>query len=101
MLRRVIAELEWEQAVVASHIGVACENGVIPLTGHVNSYPEKFAAETADTHILAVDVVGPKSAVVRLTAANVDAARAVRQHFADAPALRGWRIDFELVTMLK
>ena len=58
-------------------------------------------AETADARILAVDVVGPKSAVVRLTAKTVDAARAVRQHFADAPALRGWRIEFELVTVLK
>ncbi len=58
-------------------------------------------AETAGARILAVDVVGPKSAVVRLTATAVDAARAVRQHFADAPALRGWRIDFELVTVLK
>ena len=58
-------------------------------------------AETADARILAVDVVGPKSAVVRLTATTVEAARAVRQHFADAPALRGWRIEFELVTVLK
>jgi hypothetical protein len=58
-------------------------------------------AETAGARILAVDVVGPKSAVVRLTATTVDVARAVRQHFADAPALRGWRIDFELVTVLK
>lgn len=58
-------------------------------------------ADGPDARVLAVDVVGPRSAVVRLSATRVEAARAVRQQFADAPALKGWRINFELVTVLK
>ncbi|WP_342239438.1 BON domain-containing protein [Inquilinus sp. OTU3971] len=43
--QRVIDELEFEPSVDAANIGVAAENGIITLTGHVASYAEKFAAE--------------------------------------------------------
>ncbi|MBV6274449.1 BON domain-containing protein [Alcaligenaceae bacterium CGII-47] len=37
--------LEFEPSIDAADIGVAVENGVVTLTGHVASYPQKFTAE--------------------------------------------------------
>jgi len=45
--QNVMDELEFEPAVDAAHIGVAVENGVVSLSGHVSSYAEKLAAEKA------------------------------------------------------
>ena len=41
----VLSELEFEPSVNASHIGVAVDDGVVTLSGHVGSYAEKLAAE--------------------------------------------------------
>ncbi len=43
----VLAELAWEPSVSADHIGVTAKDGVVTLTGHVDSYWQKHAAETA------------------------------------------------------
>lgn len=43
----VIDELEFEPSVDAADIGVAAENGVITLTGHVADYMQKASAERA------------------------------------------------------
>lgn len=43
----VLAELAWEPSVNADHIGVTAQGGVVTLTGHVESYWQKHAAETA------------------------------------------------------
>ena len=43
--QRVIDELEFEPAVNAAHIGVSVRGSVVTLTGHVESFAEKFAAE--------------------------------------------------------
>ncbi|MGC1303884.1 MAG: BON domain-containing protein [Caulobacteraceae bacterium] len=43
----VLAEFQWEPSLTAGHIGVAADHGVVTLTGHVNSFAEKRAAETA------------------------------------------------------
>lgn len=43
----VTNELAWEPSVTADHIGVTAEGGVVTLTGHVNSYWQKAAAERA------------------------------------------------------
>jgi osmotically-inducible protein OsmY len=43
----VLAALRWEPGVSAARIGVAAYAGVITLTGVVESYAEKHAAETA------------------------------------------------------
>ena len=43
----VLEELAWEPSVSAAHIGVAAHNGVVTLTGHVERFSEKQAAETA------------------------------------------------------
>jgi len=50
----VIAELNWEPSVAAAHIGVAANAGVITLTGEVESYAEKSAAETAARRVKGV-----------------------------------------------
>jgi len=41
----VLAQLEWEPSVEASHIGVTAKNGVVTLTGSVASYAERMRAE--------------------------------------------------------
>lgn len=43
----VMAELEWEPRVNAAHIGVAVKEGVVTLSGIVDSFAEKAAAERA------------------------------------------------------
>jgi osmotically-inducible protein OsmY len=43
----VTDELAWEPSIDASHIGVTAKNGVITLTGHVDTYWQKQAAEHA------------------------------------------------------
>ena len=43
----VMAELAWEPSISADHIGVTAENGVVTLSGHVETYRQKLAAETA------------------------------------------------------
>lgn len=54
-LRRcIIDELDFEPSVNAAHIGVAVENGVITLSGHVVSFGEKLAAEEATRRVKGV-----------------------------------------------
>ncbi len=43
----VVDELEYEPSIDAADIGVAAENGVITLNGHVPDYEQKMAAERA------------------------------------------------------
>ncbi len=43
----VQAELSWEPSINASEIGVAVEDGIITLSGHVDRYTDKLAAESA------------------------------------------------------
>jgi|AntAceMinimDraft_12_1070368.scaffolds.fasta_scaffold05511_10 VCBS repeat-containing protein len=43
----VTAALGWEPSIAADHIGVAVEDGVVTLTGHVDSYWQKSQAERA------------------------------------------------------
>jgi osmotically-inducible protein OsmY len=40
----VVAELNWEPAVNATAIGVGVKDGVVTLTGHIDTYAEKEAA---------------------------------------------------------
>ncbi len=55
--KAVQAELNWEPSVTAAHIGVTAHAGVVTLTGHVQTYPEKRAAETAATRVRGVKAV--------------------------------------------
>lgn len=45
--REVEAELAWDPAVNATAIGAAVKDGVMTLSGHIDTYPEKWAAEQA------------------------------------------------------
>jgi osmotically-inducible protein OsmY len=78
----VIRELEWEPSIEAAHIGVACRDGVVMLSGHVQSYAEKAAAERAVRRVrgvtgiaMAIDIHLPTD---RKTADDEIAGRALK-----------------------
>lgn len=50
----VLAELKWEPSVNAAHVGVSANAGVVSLTGHVESYMQKMAAERATRRVKGV-----------------------------------------------
>lgn len=50
----VLAELDWEPSIKAAHIGVAANAGIITLTGQVESYSQKHAAESAARRVKGV-----------------------------------------------
>jgi osmotically-inducible protein OsmY len=53
----VMAELKWEPKVNAAHIGVEVKNGVVTLSGHVDSFAEKWNAEQATKRVTGVKVI--------------------------------------------
>ncbi len=53
----VMDELDFEPAVHSANIGVAAENGIVTLTGHVGSYVEKLAAEKAARRVRGVRAI--------------------------------------------
>jgi osmotically-inducible protein OsmY len=55
--KAVQAELGWEPSVIAAHIGVAAKEGVVTLTGHVENYASKYAAEKAARRVRGVKAV--------------------------------------------
>lgn len=55
--KNVEAELSYEPSIIASQIGVAVRDGIVTLTGHVNSYWEKWNAERAALRLSGVRAV--------------------------------------------
>jgi osmotically-inducible protein OsmY len=53
----IIDELDFEPRVDAANIGVAVEDDVVTLTGHVKSYAEKLAAERTVRHVRGVAAI--------------------------------------------
>jgi osmotically-inducible protein OsmY len=53
----VLDELQWEPSVNAAHIGVTAKDGVVTLSGHVETYTEKSAAEKATRRVSDVKAV--------------------------------------------
>ena len=53
----VIRELQWEPSVDATHVGVSVKDRIVTLTGWVDSYAEKYAAERATTRVHGVRAV--------------------------------------------
>jgi osmotically-inducible protein OsmY len=53
----VLDALSWEPSVVAAHIGVTAQGGVVTLTGHVDSYVEKWEAEKVALRVKGVRAV--------------------------------------------
>lgn len=56
----VIDELEYEPSIDAADIGVAAENGVVTLSGHVADYAQKMAAERATWRVKGVKGIAQK-----------------------------------------
>ncbi|MEO8805536.1 MAG: BON domain-containing protein [Burkholderiaceae bacterium] len=55
--RAVEAELAWDPTVISTSIGVAAKNGVVTLTGHLETYAEKRAAEKALRRVTGVKAI--------------------------------------------
>ncbi len=93
--QRVIDELELDPSVNAAHIGVSANGGVVTLTGHVESFAEKCAAEQIVRRVRGVKALA-QELEVRLpphkkTADDEIAARAVK--------ILGWDISLSQTTM--
>jgi osmotically-inducible protein OsmY len=43
----VCAELDWDPSINASQVGVAVKDGIVTLTGHLDTYAEEHAVERA------------------------------------------------------
>ena len=53
----VTEELRWEPSVVSAHIGVTAASGVVTLTGHIENYAQKHAAEAEARRVKDVKAV--------------------------------------------
>jgi len=53
----VLAELAWDPSITASHIGVTARDGVVALSGHVQRFAEKQAAQAAALRVRGVKAV--------------------------------------------
>lgn len=53
----VMDELKWDPLLTASEIGVSVKNSVVTLSGYVNSYSKKLAAENAAKRVKGVQAV--------------------------------------------
>ncbi|SUS03343.1 Osmotically-inducible protein OsmY, contains BON domain [uncultured Defluviicoccus sp.] len=66
IIRQLVAEeLDHDPSVTADGIGVAVADGVVTLSGHVASYPERFAAVRAAQRVRGVKAVA-QDLLVRL-----------------------------------
>lgn len=68
----VSAALEWAPDVSSAHIGVAAKDGVVTLTGHVDRYAEKVAAERVASRIKGVRAIAEEIEVHYLGQATTD-----------------------------
>jgi osmotically-inducible protein OsmY len=65
----VLAELKWEPRVAPNEIGVTVKDGVVTLTGWVDSYTKRWAAEEAAHRVRGVKAVA-NDIEVRLSKAD-------------------------------
>ena len=66
----VLAELKWDAQVQPNEIGVAVKDGVVTLTGWVDSYLKKWAAEDAAHRVSGVRAVANEIEVKHATERN-------------------------------
>ncbi len=80
--QRVMDELGFDPTVDAAHIGVAARQGVVTLSGHVDSYAAKYAAERAARRVAGVKAIAEELEVRlpsdRKTGDDEIAARAIK-----------------------
>jgi osmotically-inducible protein OsmY len=50
----VLAELKWDPAVDETAIGMVVSEGIVTLTGHVDTYPQRWSAEKAVQRVAGV-----------------------------------------------
>jgi len=55
--QHVMDELKWEPTIHAAEIGVAVKDGVVTLSGNVDSYGKKWAADRAAKRVFGVKAV--------------------------------------------
>lgn len=53
----VLAEFSWDPAVKSTEVGVMVRDGVVSLTGHLDTYAEKFAVERAVQRVSGVRAI--------------------------------------------
>ena len=63
MLKDVLAELEWDPEVDATDVGVEVDDGVVTLTGTVDAFTQRWAAERAALRVQGVRAVANDIAV--------------------------------------
>jgi osmotically-inducible protein OsmY len=76
----VMNELQWEPTLKAAEIGVGVKDGVVTLSGYVDSYYKKWAAERAAARVFGVRAVAEEIQVRypgSLQRSDEDIARAV------------------------
>jgi len=81
----VINELKWEPSINAAHIGVEAKDGVVTLSGHVDTFTEKWNAERAakrvsGVKVLAIDIEVKLSSST--TPDDTEVAKAIRHAWA-------------------
>jgi osmotically-inducible protein OsmY len=72
----VLAELKWEPRIQPNEIGVAVKDGVVTLTGTVDSYSKRYAAEQAAHRVRGVKAVANDIDTMRRDAVSAAAAPA-------------------------
>jgi osmotically-inducible protein OsmY len=82
--RDVIDELRWDASIGSSEIGVAAKQGVVTLTGQVETYAKKYAAVRAAERVAGVRAIAEEIHVVIpgvLKRSDVDIAHAILSTF--------------------
>ena len=84
----VVRALDWDPELNASEIGVSAVDGVVTLTGFVDSYAGKLAAERAAKRVRGVRAVANDLMVrLRIARSDTDIAHDVAKALALTPAL--------------
>ena len=60
----VLAELEWDPEINAANVGVAVKDGVVTVSGHLDTYSEKFSIERALRRVEGVRAIAMEVDVV-------------------------------------
>lgn len=101
-----MAQLKWEPFLNAEQIGVAVKDGVVTLSGHVDSFNKKIGAELAAKKVLGVRAVAEEiqvgvSPVYRRTDTEIAEAvvSALRWHSAVAEDKIKARVEAGIVTL--
>lgn len=81
----VMNELQWEPTIHAAEIAVAVKDGVVTLSGHVDSYAKKGAAERAVKRVSGVKAIAEeiRSRFLALTGAPTKILPGRRQTFSN------------------